>query len=625
MTKTGTIRYRSFYGKLIIMFLLIGLLPLILMGGFIYNAYSNTLYTNVLSNFAQTTSLMAKNMSDFMGEISDATEYVYKSNVTEYDNFYELFEDEKLSETGRNAMVTRALRTILYMNDYIDHVVFLTPDGGQYSSMRPPELIVNSKAMQEWYDDYFFPETREVLLIPTHATNYYRNSDHQDFTVYRNIMNTSTIQKAGSEVLGTLFIDIRSDYLKKILGQANYEWGHDIYLADVKTGRYIYHPDGEYEDGNAIADGNYFGEMEENSSGFIRKGKEYFVYSFVEGTDWVITDRIPADAIDGSYKMIRNNTFALMAAGVVLLLVIYVAYSRKLNQPVTELKRAMGQIETGNLDVRVEIRSNDELEDIGKGLNQMVENLSSYIQKAYVAEIRQRDAELEALKAQIQPHYLYNTLDVIRMSAITNDDMVVAGMINSLSAQLKYLIGNTGNMVKLQEEITCIKNYFRLIEVRFDYLYSLEIDIPGELLGCFVPHLIIQPVVENAVKHGLRPKKGPGEVVVNARKNLDFLEITVMDNGVGIREARMDEVKRLLNGSGNTGAEDVKGMSIGIKNVSDRIRHLYGDEYGLEIDSYEGIGTIVKYWLPLVWQEEGIAAVHETDNAQKNGGSAVKG
>lgn len=598
--RKSVVRFRSFYMKLIVMFLGMGLLPLILMGVFIYNAYSNTLYSNVLRNCSQTTSLMAKNLSDFMGEITDATEYIYKDNVTEYEYFYELFEDEKLSETGKNAMVTRVLRTILYMNDYIDHVMFLTPEGGQYFSMRPPELMADSKVMRDWYEKYFLPGRREISMIPTHGTHYYRNSDSLDFTVYRNIMNTSTIQKAGSEVLGTLFIDIRSEYLKKVLEQADYDWAHDIYLLDTKTGRYIYHPQGRYEETDAVADGNYFEEMREEPEGFVRKGREYFVYSFVEGTDWVITDRIPAEAIDGSYKMIRNSTFVLMAAAVALMLVIYMAYSKKLNRPVTALKEAMGRIETGDLDVRVEIESNDELEDIGKGLNQMVENLSGYIQKAYIAEIRQRDAELEALKAQIQPHYLYNTLDVIRMSAITNDDMVVADMINSLSAQLKYLIGNTRDMVRLQEEITCIKNYFRLIEVRYDYLFSLEINIPAELMDCLVPHLIIQPVVENAVKHGLRPKKGPGEVVVHAKKNLDFLELTVMDNGVGISEERLAEVKRLLGGSGEIDMKDVKGMSIGVKNVSDRIRHLYGDEYGLEIDSYEGIGTIVKYWLPLV-------------------------
>ena len=120
---------------------------------------------------------------------------------------------------------------------------------------------------------------------------------------------------------------------------------------------------------------------------------------------------------------------------------------------------------------------------------------------------------------------------------------------------------------------------------------------------CRVPHLIIQPVVENAVKHGLRPNKGPGEVVVQAKQNMDFLEITVMDNGVGINKERLEEVQALLKSDARIAEEDIKGMSIGVKNVSDRIKHLYGNEYGLEIDAYEGMGTIVKYWLPLIWED----------------------
>ena len=266
------------------------------------------------------------------------------------------------------------------------------------------------------------------------------------------------------------------------------------------------------------------------------------------------------------------------------------AYLKKLNKPVQMLKETMSCIEKGDLDARVHIDSNDEFQDIGNGMNQMAENLNKYVQKAYVAEIRQRDAELEAL-------------DVIRMSAITNDDMLVATMIDSLSGQLKYLIGTTGNMVILQQEIACISNYFKLIEVRYDSRFSLSVEIPKELWKCRVPHLIIQPVVENAVKHGLRPNKGPGEVVVQAKQNMDFLEITVMDNGVGINKERLEEVQALLKSDARVAEEDIKGMSIGVKNVSDRIKHLYGNEYGLEIDAYEGMGTIVKYWLPLIWED----------------------
>lgn len=598
------IRFRSFYTKLVVMFLLMGVIPFLLMEMLIYNVYSSTMYKNIIGNFSMTDQIMAKNISGLIAELSDDTEYIYKSSVSDYDYFYELFEDTEMSETGRNAMITKVLRTILYMNEAIDHVFFITPDGKMYSSMKAPELLVNEQEMQEWYKNHYLTASRDAQVLSTHDTKYYRNSQKNDFTIYRNIMNTATIQKAGSEVLGTLFIDISVDYLKKMLTQEKYGTNREIYIVDSVSGKYIYHSQKQYEGTNAKNDGILWDDMKDGEGGCLEKKNECFIYQKVDGTNWIVIDKVIPGTIEGAYRMIRNTTMLLIMVGVSLLAIVYMYYSKKLNKPVQILKETMSCIEKGDLDVRVHIDSNDEFQDIGNGMNQMAENLSKYVQKAYVAEIRQKDAELEALKRQIQPHYLYNTLDVIRMSAITNDDMLVAAMIDGLSGQLKYLIGTTGNMVMLQQEIACISNYFKLIEVRYDSRFSLSVDIPKELWKCRVPHLIIQPVVENAVKHGLRPNKGAGEVVVQAKQNMDFLEITVMDNGVGMNKERLEEVQKLLKSDARVAEEDIKGMSIGVKNVSDRIKHLYGNEYGLEIDAYEGMGTIVKYWLPLIWEDK---------------------
>lgn len=172
--------------------------------------------------------------------------------------------------------------------------------------------------------------------------------------------------------------------------------------------------------------------MKNKESGYLEQKNECLVYQKVDGTNWLVIDRVIPGTIEGAYKMIRNTTMLLIVIGVSLLALVYMYYSKKLNKPVQMLKETMSCIEKGDLDARVHIDSNDEFQDIGNGMNQMAENLNKYVQKAYVAEIRQRDAELEALKRQIQPHYLYNTLDVIRMSAITNDDMHVATMIDSL-------------------------------------------------------------------------------------------------------------------------------------------------------------------------------------------------
>lgn len=287
-----------------------------------------------------------------------------------------------------------------------------------------------------------------------------------------------------------------------------------------------------------------------------------------------------------SYELNRKKSFTF--------------YGKKTNQPIKNLKEAMERIQKGDLDTRVSVVSNDEIGFLAKGLNKMTQELQGHIQKVYIAEIRQREAEIEALKTQIEPHYLYNTLDVIRMTAITKDDMETAEMIDGLSGQLKYLIGGVRDMVTLQGELDSVRNYFKIIKIRYENRFTLEVDVPEELLDFEVPQLILQPVVENAVKYGLRPKDGEGVVAIQGAKEEECLIITVMDNGVGMSEERMDYVQQLLNSPETVKHAKSKRASIGLKNVYDRIKLIFGDQYHMEISSYEGIGTIVKYRLPII-------------------------
>ena len=275
----------------------------------------------------------------------------------------------------------------------------------------------------------------------------------------------------------------------------------------------------------------------------------------------------------------------------------------------------MERIQKGDLDTRVQVGNNDEIGFLANGLNQMTLELQNHIQKVYIAEIRQREAEIEALKTQIEPHYLYNTLDVIRMTAITKDDKETAEMIDGLSGQLKYLIGGARDMVTLQAELDSVRNYFKIIKIRYENRFSLEVDVPEELLELKVPQLILQPVVENAVKHGLKPKEeGEGVVAIQGMKSEDRLEITVMDNGIGMTEEKMAYVQKLLDSQDTVKHAKSKSASIGLKNVYDRIKLIFGDTYSMEISSFEGIGTIVKYKLPVI---------EEFDREEKVGGEDV--
>ena len=597
MIKRKRQHYQSLFVKSVAALILIGIVPLLIMGISIYSAYMDSLRQTLLSNMYRSALYVGKNAADLFQEMEETTKYLYNYNITEYDYLYELMEDDTITQARREALMSDVLRDILYMNQHIDHVFFITPGGEQYSVMRPPEVMVKEEEMGRFHEENFLEGHKQMRLLPTHDTSYYL--DVSDFTVTRNIMNTRTIQSADEQELGTLYIDVSADYFDGIINETDLEDGCRMYVIDRKEKVFVYSQEKE-NIGTGIGKlEDYLPEMEEDKQ-YIKADGNYFIYRLIPGTDWLVTEEIPAFNLENSYQEIQTNILIIIGFSVILLMIIYFFYSKMMNKPIRTLKDAMEQIQDGNLDTRVTIKSNDEVGFLAKGLNQMTENLQNHIQQVYIAEILQRDAEIEALKTQIQPHYLYNTLDVIRMTAITNDDNVTAEMIDSLSGQLKYLIGNARDMVTLQAEIDSIRNYFKIIRIRYENRFELEINIEENLLGLEVPQLIIQPVVENAVKYGLKPKSGTGVIAVNAREEDGCLEITVMDNGVGMEPERLKTVQERLESPETVKHPKSKRASLGLKNVYDRIKLMFGDTYGLEISSFENIGTMVKYRLPII-------------------------
>lgn len=594
-------RYISLFTKSVAALITIGVLPLMIMGLSIYNAYLDSIRDMMLSNMYRTTLSIGRSIQDIVHEMEENTKYLYSIQIEDYGYMYQLLEDTSVSDNKKNMLITDVLRNILHMNPYIDHVFFVLKNGEVYSAMRSPESMINTLRLKEWHETYYQPDSKQMTLISTHITDYYMGSRKKDFSVSRNIMNTKTIQSADSEIMGTLYIDISEDYLTNIINETKMEEGSQIYIVDKKSKSFVYIPQEDEKIRTELLE-KYLEKMDTKYQ-YLKTGEDYLIYSDVPDTDWMIIERIPIFNLENSYEKIRNMTLLIIGCGSIFLIFIYYFYSKKSNQPIRNLKEAMESVQQGNLDTRVEIRSNDEIGYLAQGLNNMTEKLQGHIKRVYIAEIRQREAEIEALKTQIQPHYLYNTLDVIRMTAITNDDRETAEMIDGLSGQLKYLMGSARDMVTLKDEIESVRNYFKIIHIRYENRFSLEIDMEDTLLELKVPQLILQPVVENAVKYGLRPKDGEGVVAIHGMLQDDRLEISVMDNGVGMTPQRLLYVQELLGSEETVNHPRSKRASIGLKNVYDRIKLIFGEEYRIEISSFQEIGTIVKYKLPVVRQD----------------------
>lgn len=611
-------RSMSLFTKSVVALILIGLLPLVIMSMIIYNASLGSLQTAMLSNMYRTTLTIGRNIESLLSEMEEDTKYLYSARSPDYGYIYQLLENDSVSSDKKATEISDMLRNILYMNQYIDHVFLVLPDGEVCSAMHAPERIINESLMLEWHKENYQEDSREMQVHPVHIVDYYMGTRSSDFTVSRNIMNTSTIENASSEILGTLYIDISEEYLDSIINETRLEEGSQIYIVDKSLRQFAYNPypaDDDYDESRLL----YYVDDMDSRYQYINADGDYFIYSEVPGTDWLIVERISSYHLRDSYQAIRNMTLLIIGISTAVLVVIYYFYSKKSSQPIRNLADAMESIEQGNLTTRVDIQSNDEIGYLAQGLNSMTENLQSHIRKVYIAEIRQRDAEIEALKTQIQPHYLYNTLDVIRMMAVTHDDRETAEMIDGLSGQLKYLMGSARDMVTLRDEIESVRNYFKIIRIRYENRFSLEINVEDDMMDLRVPQLILQPVVENAVKHGLKEKEGEGVVAIQAQMSGEGLEITVMDNGAGMTKERLEYVRNLLESHETENHPRSKRASIGIKNVYDRIRLIFGDRYHIEISSFEGIGTIVKYRLPVIKADSagGEKSAEETErNAQ---------
>jgi len=260
--------------------------------------------------------------------------------------------------------------------------------------------------------------------------------------------------------------------------------------------------------------------------------------------------------------------------------------------------KQMERIESGDFNIILPTGNQDEIDTLSRRFNQMSEELSNYINRFYVAGIKQKEAELTALRAQIHPHFLYNTLEVIRMTAMENEDEQVSGMIEALSAQIHYVIGEMRDAVPLEKEIEITRKYIYLLNCRINETIELYVELNGNGKAV-VPKFILQPLVENAYIHGFKPKGGNGSIKIEVLKQAGNLTIEVWDSGIGISSLQMEHIQMLLKSEEIGIRNEYDWQSIGLKNVHDRIRYLYGDDYGIELFSIPSSGTIIRIKIPI--------------------------
>lgn len=331
----------------------------------------------------------------------------------------------------------------------------------------------------------------------------------------------------------------------------------------------------------------------------INGKKNLVIAQQLENLDWTVILCTPTTAVTAQMQKywILFTVFLVLLAGITAILISMI--SRSMTHRLKEMVNVITNIREGDIDCRFPVVYHDEISIIGDEFNRMIDQLQKYHLNAAVNELRRKEAELNALQSSINPHFLYNSLDCIRASALVNQDMRVAHMIQILANMFRYTTGYNsmrGGIVTVDEEMKHVYDYLSMLSFRFEDRYNVEVHVDKTILPMRIPKLVLQPVVENSFQHGIRNLATQGSVSIRGYQEDDAIVLSVEDNGVGIPPEKLEMLQQLLQANPLSTVDMPYRALI---NINDRIRITYGQEYGVSLESTPGKGTRTMIRLPI--------------------------
>jgi two-component system sensor histidine kinase YesM len=401
----------------------------------------------------------------------------------------------------------------------------------------------------------------------------------------REIIDLTTVSS-----LGFITINLRYGVIAKLLNNVNFDKSGYIIIIDRK--------------GNLITPvNNAFGRVSDikklirASSGnliFNLSGKKYLIsYHTSKYTGWKIIGVISISKLYHDSHSIGSWLFFTTLGILVFAFILARIMAGTITNPIKKMIIPMKLVSKGDFSVMLPVAGNDEIGELSKGFNSMIAKIRSLIDVVYKEQLLQKESEFKALQAQINPHFLYNTLETINWMAKSNDMDEICNMVAALGHLMRISISNKKRYITINEELMYINDYLYIQKIRYRDKITTEIMVEENLKAILIPKLIIQPLVENALVHGIERKKGKGFIKIVGRKVADKIIFEIEDDGVGMSKEQTDAI--LMSDDARM-AEGHSG--IGVSNVHKRIQLLYGEEYGLKVFSVFGVGTKVQVYLP---------------------------
>jgi two-component system, sensor histidine kinase YesM len=335
-------------------------------------------------------------------------------------------------------------------------------------------------------------------------------------------------------------------------------------------------------------------------------------YDTLQSTDWKFIYVIPTRDLLKDINLIRDTFLIVILICFIISISFAFLVSRSITKPIGNIVSVMSRFGKGDMTVRITNygERTDEVGVLANEFNSVIEKINDLIKNNYHNEIKKKEAEMMALQAQINPHFLYNTLDCINFMARKYKVMEISRMVIALGDLMRISIRKDLNMITVKDEISYIQNYMTIQKIRYRDKLDLTVNVEESLNKVAIPKLILQPLVENAVAHGIEPKVGKGTVTLNGYRMEDKAVFEIIDDGIGFNDVRAREMLKnnLLQydninieqeTESEIGAGERKGTNIGLLNVDMRLKLIYGKEYGIALRSKTGVGTTITVKLPI--------------------------
>lgn len=561
--KFNNIKFRH---KLVLTYFCVGVIPILVLGIFCYQQSRSQLMEREQNNIQDYMMQSVSGLDNQMRIYNNLSDYIsYNQTIAQvvsydYKSYYEMYQQF-------NDVLDPILSSLKYFHDDVNKVTIYTKnDIVKHDTTIAPISEIKNTA---WYPKV--ENSKEILWF----------ADAKKKTAFSS-RNMPMLKQCDCD--GILYINVDYNSLFSNFSQMSSK-NYGVYIVD--------------DNGNKIYEYHNFDKKNQNmklsySQMFSQSSSEYtIVHADTSVSGWKVYLYKPNSLIMKSVRPMILGIILVAFVCIVTSLLAVSRISRLMVSGIEELTENMAKVEAGDMEINVTSTSEDEVGDLIRGFGNMLDQIKRLIREVYESKLAQKEYEMRALQAQINPHFLYNSLSLINWKAIEADKQDISRITLLLSSFYRTALNRGKNILSIRDEVNNVKSYLDIQLMMHDYDFDVVIDVPEEIVDYKTLNLILQPLVENAIDHGIDLKpEGRGKISITGKKEENNIYLIVEDNGVGMEQEKAEQIT----------SQSSKGY--GVRNVNERIKLLYGSEYCMKVESEIMKGTKIIICIPAVKESE---------------------